>query len=170
MFSSARQLETLQWSKKGGPNYTFFPILMKNRGRNTTFSSFLLKHRGRNYTNFPETWKTGSKWRSICSNLHIVSTPRGYVYVWMYNMKKVIHQKIQCNVSPTELKLWLKKNVHKMPIERHPIAGLNPLRPIDTIWRHRAGSTSAQAMAHCLTAQSHYLKQCWLITYKVLWH
>ena len=24
--------------KKGGRNYTFFPILMKNRGRNTTFS------------------------------------------------------------------------------------------------------------------------------------
>ena len=29
--------------KKGGRNYTFCPILMKNRGRNTTFSSFLLK-------------------------------------------------------------------------------------------------------------------------------
>ena len=55
--------------KKGGRNYTFCPILMKNRGRNTTFSSFLLKYRGqntifssfllkykgRNYTNFPET-------------------------------------------------------------------------------------------------------------------
>ena len=55
--------------KKGGRNYTFCPILMKNRGRNmtfssfllkyrgqnTTFSSFLLKYRGRNSTNFPET-------------------------------------------------------------------------------------------------------------------
>ena len=38
-------------------NYTFCPILIKNRGRNTTFSSFLLKYRGRNYKNFPETWK-----------------------------------------------------------------------------------------------------------------
>ena len=59
--------------KKGGRNYTFCPILMKNRGRNTTFSSFLLKYRGqnttfssfllkyrgRNSTNFPETWKRG---------------------------------------------------------------------------------------------------------------
>ena len=45
--------------KKGGRNYTFCPILMKNRGRNTTFSSFLLKYRGRNYTNFPETQKRG---------------------------------------------------------------------------------------------------------------
>ena len=75
MLSTARRLETLQGSKKGGRNYTFCPILMKNRGRNTTFSSFLLKYRGRNYTNFPETWKRGSKWRSICSNLHIVSAP-----------------------------------------------------------------------------------------------
>ena len=77
MLSTARRLETLQGSKKEGRNYTFCPILMKNRGRNTTFSSFLLKYRGRNYTNFPETWKRGSKWRSICSNLHIVSAPPG---------------------------------------------------------------------------------------------
>ena len=75
MLSTARRLETLRGSKKGGRNYTFCPIFMKNRGRNTTFSSFLLKYRGRNYTNFPETWKRGSKWRSICSNLHIVSAP-----------------------------------------------------------------------------------------------
>ena len=59
--------------KKGCRNYTFCPILMKNRGRNTTFSSFLLKYRGqnttfssfllkyrgRNSTNFPGTWKRG---------------------------------------------------------------------------------------------------------------
>ena len=68
------------WVKKkrggggGRRNYTFCPIFMKNRGRNT-FSSFLLKYRVRNYTNFPETWKRGSKWRSICNNLHRVSTP-----------------------------------------------------------------------------------------------
>ena len=59
MLSIARRLETLQGSKKGGRNYTFCPILMKNRGRNTTFSSFLLKYRGRNYTNFQETRKRG---------------------------------------------------------------------------------------------------------------
>ena len=34
--------------KKGGRNYTFCPILMKNRGRNTTFSSFMLKYKGQN--------------------------------------------------------------------------------------------------------------------------
>ena len=55
---------------------------MKNRGRNTTFASFLLKYRGRNYTNFPETWERGSKWRSICSNLHRVSTPPGLQCFW----------------------------------------------------------------------------------------
>ena len=31
--------------KKGDRNYTFFPILMKNRGRYTTFSPFMLKYR-----------------------------------------------------------------------------------------------------------------------------
>ena len=40
------------------------------------------------------------------------------------------------------------------------------LRP----WRHRSGSTSSQAMACCLTAPSHYLNQCWLITNGVLWY
>ena len=61
MLSTAPRLETLRvrGSKKGGRNYTFCPISMKNEGRNTTFSSFLLKYRGRNYTNFPETWKRG---------------------------------------------------------------------------------------------------------------
>ena len=41
--------------------------------------------------------------------------------------------------------------------------------PSDTIWRQRSGSTWAQVMACCLTAPSHYLNQCWLITSKVLW-
>ena len=83
--------------KKGGRNYKFCAILMKNKGRNTTFSSFLLKYSGqnttfssfllkyrsRNYTNFPETWKGGSKWRSIYSNHHRVSPPpRQGVYAW----------------------------------------------------------------------------------------
>ena len=40
----------------------------------------------------------------------------------------------------------------------------NTLRPSDAIWRHRSGSTLAQAMACCLTAPKHYLNQCWLIS------
>ena len=74
---------------KGGRNYRFCPIFMKNRGwnttfssfllkyggQNTTFSSFLLKYRGRNSTNFPETWKRGVETEEhIYSNLHRVST------------------------------------------------------------------------------------------------
>ena len=39
---------------------------------------------------------------------------------------------------------------------------INSLRPSDAIWRHKSGSTLAQAMAWCLTAPSHYLNQCWL--------
>ena len=45
----------------------------------------------------------------------------------------------------------------------------NSLRPSDTIWRHRSGSTLAQVMACCLTAPSHYLNQYWLIISEVLW-
>ena len=44
------------------------------------------------------------------------------------------------------------------------------LRPSDTIWRHRSGSTLAQVMACCLTAPNHYLNQCWLIISKVYWY
>ena len=79
--------------KKRGRNYTFCPILMKNRGRNTTFSSFLLKYRGQNttffsfllkyrgrsYKIFQRPEKGGSKWRSIYSNLHRVSTSPGHI-------------------------------------------------------------------------------------------
>ena len=52
MLLTARRLERRNATrvKKGGLNYTFCPILMKNRGRNTTFSSFLLKYRGQNTT------------------------------------------------------------------------------------------------------------------------
>ena len=43
---------------------------------------------------------------------------------------------------------------------------IDSLRPSDTIWRHRSGSTLAQVMACCLKAPSHYLNQCWLIISK----
>ena len=46
----------------------------------------------------------------------------------------------------------------------------NPLWPSDAIWRQRTGSTSAQVMACCLMAPSHYLNQCWLIISEVQWH
>ena len=41
---------------------------------------------------------------------------------------------------------------------------LNSLWPSDAIWRHRSGSTLFQVMACCLTAPSHNLTICWLIT------
>ena len=46
----------------------------------------------------------------------------------------------------------------------------NSLRPSDAIWRQWSWTTLAQVMACCLTAPSHYLNQCWLITRGVLWH
>ena len=45
----------------------------------------------------------------------------------------------------------------------------NSFWPSDAIWRHRSESTLDQVMACCLTAPSHYLNQCWLIS-KVPWH
>ena len=47
---------------------------------------------------------------------------------------------------------------------------INSLRPSDAIWRQWSWTTLAQVMACCLTAPSHYLNQCWLITRGVLWH
>ena len=46
-------------------------------------------------------------------------------------------------------------------------SAFNTVRPSDGILRHRSGSTLAQIMACCLTAQSHYPNQCWLIINKV---
>ena len=40
---------------------------------------------------------------------------------------------------------------------------LNSLWHSDIIWRHRSGSTLAQAIACCLMALSYCLNQCWLI-------
>ena len=42
--------------------------------------------------------------------------------------------------------------------------------PNDAIWRQISRSTLDKVMACCLTAPSHYLKQCWFITSKVHWH
>ena len=47
---------------------------------------------------------------------------------------------------------------------------INSLWPSNTIWRHKSGSKLAHVIACCLTAPSHYLKQCWLIISKVQLH
>ena len=46
---------------------------------------------------------------------------------------------------------------------------INSLWHTETIWLHRTGSTLDQLMAYCLTATSHYMKQCWLLISEVLW-
>ena len=48
--------------------------------------------------------------------------------------------------------------------------GVTTLWFSDSTWRHRSGSTLAQAMAWCLTAPNYYLYQCWLIISKTQWH
>ena len=47
---------------------------------------------------------------------------------------------------------------------------VNWLWPSDAIWCRRTWSTLVQVMDCCLMAPSHYLKQCGLITSKVLCH
>ena len=47
---------------------------------------------------------------------------------------------------------------------------LNSLWCSGTIWQHRSRLSLAQVMACCLTAPSHYLRQCWLIFGEDQWH
>ena len=70
---------------------------------------------------------------------------------WIADVKLFIH----CSVLPN---ISLKCRI------------VNSLRPSDAIWRQWSWTTLAQVMACCLTAPSHYLNQCWLITRGVLWH
>ena len=64
-------------------------------------------------------------------------------------------------------------NVHVLIIiwQRYEVVFFfNSLWTNDAIWLHISGSTLAQVMACCLTAPSHYLNQCWLITSKIQLH
>ena len=47
---------------------------------------------------------------------------------------------------------------------------VDTLAIMDPIWCHGIWSTLRQVMACCLTATSHYLKQCWHITTDVPWY
>ena len=84
MLSTACWLEMLQGAKKGGSKLYISPNFDQKWVSKYGISSFLLKYKGWNYTNFPEAWKRGSKWRSTYSNLHRVSTLPGEVYLFLY--------------------------------------------------------------------------------------
>ena len=67
--------------------------------------------------------------------------------------------------------------VHKKLKTKEPINTIeyiamviNSLSHRDATWRQRSGSTSAQVMACCLTAPSHFLNQCWLVNSEVRWY
>ena len=80
-------------------------------------------------------------------------------------MNKMLNKHQSCQWSETSQHSKLS---HRNPRTFCPC--IKSLWPSDTIWRHRSWSTLAQVMACCLTAPSHYLNQCWLITSKVQWH
>ena len=46
---------------------------------------------------------------------------------------------------------------------------LDSLRPCSTTWQHKSGSTLAQVMPCCLTAPSHYRRQCWIFISNIMW-
>ena len=71
-------------------------------------------------------------------------------------------------LGPGNSSISVKLNCCKIP--RNWEIRFNSLGPSDAIWRWRSWSTLVQAMACCLTAQSHYLNNFWLIIRKVLWH
>ena len=52
----------------------------------------------------------------------------------------------------------------------HAQCSINSLWPSDAIWRYKSVTTLVQVMVCCLTAQTHYLNQCWLLICEVLWH
>ena len=74
----------------------------------------------------------------------------------------------------SQFKLKISGNRTKISVQSYPLEEVNlthcGLVSSDAIWQQRSGSTLTQVMACCLTAPSHYLKQCWLIISKVHWH
>ena len=69
---------------------------------------------------------------------------------------------------------WASRHLNspasRLFVQQFVQADINSLWPNEAIYRHRSKLTLAQVMACCLTAPSHYLKQCWLIFSKVQWH
>ena len=80
-----------------------------------------------------------------------------YIYYSLFSFLNGIQQwVIMQHITEYELeklKYWFRLLLNH-------INSINTLWPTDAIWRHRSGSTLAQAMACCLMAPSHYLNQC----------
>ena len=78
-----------------------------------------------------------------------------------------LHYRIYLTIKRTHI-LHVNFGQHDAEISRR--CAVNSLRPSDTIYRQRTGSTLVQVMACCLMAPSHYLNQCWFIISKVHWY
>ena len=63
----------------------------------------------------------------------------------------------------------MSRKTIKMPCGITGSLCVNYLWPGGAIWWYRCGSEMPQVMAWWLTASSHYLGQCWIITNGVLW-
>ena len=91
--------------------------------------------------------------------------------------KQLNKQSLGCLFETPSSSLWR----HCNGIIRYWSCSLNLLWLVDTIWRHRYGSTSAQVLPEpmlthiyvtigCLAVPRQYLKQCWFINKGVLWY
>ena len=67
--------------------------------------------------------------------------------------------------------VWCKTAVNSLLMYRsYSSLALSPWGLVTPYGDNDLGTTLAQVMACYLTAPSHYLNQCWLITTKVYWH
>ena len=78
-----------------------------------------------------------------------------HTYIYIYNSTTInLRCHYDLDIKTSEVETIRARCQRKMTWQDSTI---NSLRPGDTIWRHRSGSTLTQVMACCLTAPSHYL-------------
>ena len=113
-------------------------------------------------------------WIMVCYLSYLIEAGDAYMH---HQLRPSLVQIMTCRLfgakplSVFEIQTFSFKKMHlKYHLQNVGHSVLASLRPSDTIWWQRSGSTLAQVMACCLTAPSHYLNQCWLIISEVQWH
>ena len=110
----------------------------------------------------------------VCYNIVNGMTKKLYVIGQTLNPQKTpTHTSSSCVSYGVNFVSILGKNDHVIrKFDCTTLHWVNSIWSSDTIWPLRSGSTLAQVMAWCLTAQSHYLNQCCLVNVimDVLWH
>ena len=159
----------LGWHRKRNPFSLICALI--NGWVNNREAGDLRRHRARYDVTVMNTTRTKQRIFKLCwcrtvheksSLFQFVCFPSGFIwiphfYVSSRNLHCVMYTEIMNKIYP-HAKLT---KCNKMLIVCMN-TGVNSLRTSDAIWRNKSGSTSAQVMACCLTAPTHYLNQCWL--------